>query len=233
MNLRIFDSIDDLLKAAARMVVEKANATDKPVIALSGGSTPKPLYKMLGQSPYKEELAKKPVTWVVVDERVVPLDNPQSNAGMINQTLFANGTSPGHRFLRFKSELEDPAKIAKEFEREWESMGIKQIDLILLGMGDDGHTASLFPDTPVLKVKDRIASEVFVPRMDSWRVTLTMPIIRQAKVRAVLAAGASKEPIIRAIKDGADYPIAGATGGNIETWWLLDRAAAGELQELK
>lgn len=233
MNLRIFDSIDELLTAAARMVVQKAEGTDKPVIALSGGSTPKPLYKMLGASPYQEQLAKKPVTWVVVDERVVPLDNPQSNAGMMNQTLFANGMSPGHRFLRFKSELEDPAKIAKEFEREWQQAGIDTIDLILLGMGDDGHTASLFPDTPVLQVEDRIASEVFVPRMNSWRVTLTRPIIRQAKTRAVLAAGASKEPVLRAIKGGADYPIAAATGGNIETWWLVDRAAAGELRELQ
>jgi 6-phosphogluconolactonase len=161
----------------------------------------------------------------VVDERYVPIDDPESNAGMMQKTLFANGISPTHRFLRFRTELNDPAATARAFEDEWRALGITQLDIVLLGIGDDGHTASLFPGTPVLDVEDRIASEVFVPRLDTWRVTITKPVIRAAALRLVLANGAKKKPILEGVRDGADYPIAQATNG-VDTWWLIDRDAA-------
>src|SRR3954468_24247458 len=224
MNLRIFDTTADLLTAAARTLVQKIQSGAR-TLALSGGSTPKPLYAMLGASPLREQLAEFPITWIVVDERYVPIDHPDSNAGMMQQTLFANGISPAHRFLRFDTELNDPAATAYAFENEWRSLGITQLDVVLLGMGDDGHTASLFPGTPVLEVEDRIAYEVFVPRLDTWRVTITKPVIRAATLRLVLANGAKKKPILEGVRDGVDYPIAQATNG-IETWWLIDRDAA-------
>ena len=222
MNLRIFDNLVDLHAAAARTIVQRAQAGAR-TIALSGGSTPKPLYTLLGKS---EELRALPVIWVVVDERYVPLDHPESNAGMIEKTLFADGLAPSHRFLRFRTELNDPAATARAFEDEWRQLGLTDLDLVLLGIGDDGHTASLFPGTPVLQVEDRIASEVFVLRLDAWRVTITKPVIRAAKVRMVLAAGESKKPILEQVRAGADYPIALATRDAGETWWLVDRAAA-------
>jgi len=224
MNLRIFDTTDDLLAASARTIVQRVHAGAR-TIALSGGSTPKPAYAMLGSSPLREQLAEFAITWVVVDERYVPIDHPDSNAGMMEKTLFANGISPTHRFLRFRTELNDPAATARAFEDEWRSVGIAQLDVVLLGIGDDGHTASLFPGTPVLDVEDRIASEVFVPRLDTWRVTITKPVIRAATLRLVLANGAKKKPILEGVRDGADYPIAQATNG-VETWWLIDRDAA-------
>jgi 6-phosphogluconolactonase len=224
MNLRIFDSTDDLLAAAARTLVQRVQAGAR-TIALSGGSTPKPMYAMLGSSPLREQLAEFPITWIVVDERYVPIDDPESNAGIMKKTLFANGISPAHRFLRFRTELNDPAATARAFEDEWRSLGIANLDVVLLGIGDDGHTASLFPGTPVLNVEDRIASEVFVPRLDAWRVTITKPVIRAAALRLVLANGAKKKPILEGVRDGADYPIAQATNG-VETWWLIDREAA-------
>jgi len=226
MNLRIFDTTDDLLTAAARTLVQRVQQGAR-TIALSGGSTPKPLYTMLGASPLCEQLAEFPITWIVVDERYVPIDHPDSNAGMMQKTLFANGISPTHRFLHFDTELNDPAATAHAFENEWRSLGITQLDLVLLGMGDDGHTASLFPGTPVLDVEDRIAAEVFVPRLDTWRVTLTKPVLRAATLRLVLATGAKKKPILEAIRDGGDYPIAQVTR-DVETWWLIDRDAAPE-----
>ena len=224
MNLRIFDSTNDLLAAAARTIVQRVEGGAR-TIALSGGSTPKPLYAMLGSSPMREQLADVPITWVVVDERYVPIDDPDSNAGMMQKTLFANGMSPAHRLLRFRTELNDPAATARAFEDDWRILGITQLDLGLLGIGDDGHTASLFPGTTVLDVEDRIASEVFVPRLDIWRVTITKPVIRAAALRLVLANGAKKKPILEGVRDGADYPIAQATNG-VETWWLVDREAA-------
>jgi 6-phosphogluconolactonase len=223
MNLRIFDSVADLNTAAARAIVQRA--TPGAAIALSGGKSPVPLFTMLGQPPWREELAKVDITWVVVDERYVPIDHPDSNAGMIQRTLFADGLLPGHRFLRFRTELNDPQATAEEFEREWREMGIEQLDVVHLGIGDDGHTASLFPATAALDVEDRIATAVFVPKLDAWRVTITKPVIRAARLRLVLAAGASKAPVVRDVRDGVAHPITAATaGGDLETWWLVDRA---------
>jgi len=224
MNLRIFDTTNDLLAAAARTLVQRVQGGARTV-ALSGGSTPKPMYTMLGSSPMREQLAEFPISWIVVDERYVPIDDPESNAGMMQKTLFANGISPTHRFLRFRTELNDPAATARTFEDEWRTLNISQLDLVCLGIGDDGHTASLFPGTPVLDVENRIASEVFVPRLDTWRVTITKPVIRAATLRIVLANGAKKKPILEGVRDGADYPIAQATNG-VDTWWFIDRDAA-------
>lgn len=224
MNLRIFDTLPELHAAAARTILQRVAAGARS-IALSGGSTPKPLYALLGQS---EELRALPIIWVVVDERYVPIEHPESNAGMIEKTLFAEGMVPGHRFLRFRTELNDPAATARAFDDEWRALGLTELDLVVLGIGDDGHTASLFPGTEVLQVEDRIASAVFVPRLDAWRVTITKPVIRAAKLRMVVATGATKRPILEQVRAGADYPIAQVTAGAGETWWFVDRDAVPE-----
>ena len=213
MNLRIFDDPESLARAAERAIRMSAART----IVLTGGSTPKRLYELLGQDLPRD------VTWILLDERYVPLDDPQSNAGMIERTLFG-GHKP-QRWLRFMTDLNDPAETARLFEAEWRRLGIGEIDLVLLGCGDDGHTASLFPETKALTIEDRIAVENWVPRLNQWRETLTFPAIRAAKLRMVLATGASKAPIIEQVRNGADYPIAKVTQG-VETWWYVDRAAA-------
>jgi len=213
MNLRVFDDLEALSRAAERSIRQSGAQT----VAVTGGSTPKRLYELLGES------LPAGVTWVLVDERYVPMKDPQSNAAMVERTLFRQGLP--ERWLRFKTELNDPAETARVFEEDWKALGIGDLDLVLLGCGDDGHTASLFPGTPVLDVQDRIASEVFVPRLDQWRVTLTLPVIRAARMRIVLAAGESKAPILREVREGADHPIARATNG-VETWWMVDALSA-------
>jgi 6-phosphogluconolactonase len=212
MNLRVFDSAEDLAQAAARAIAQSGARS----IAVTGGSTPRRTYELLATSLPQD------VTWVLVDERYVPMHDPQSNAAMIERTLFAGGVP--ERWLRFETELNDPTRTARVFEERWHQLGLESLDLVLLGCGDDGHTASLFPGTPVLAVQDRIASEVFVPRLDQWRVTLTLPVIRAAKQRLVLATGAAKAPVLAAIREGAEYPITAATRG-VDTWWLVDRDA--------
>ena len=225
MNLRIFENPDDLSRAAARTILQHVRPGEPATIVLTGGSTPKRLYELLGDMPWREELEKTPITWALLDERYVPIDDPRSNAGMIERTLFARGVPPSHRWLRFKTELNDPAATARAFENDWRSLAITEVDLMLLGCGDDGHTASLFPGTPILDVDDRIASEVFAPRLGQWRVTLTLPVIRAAKLRIVMATGTAKMPVLREVSNGADYPITRATSG-VETWWFVDRAAS-------
>ena len=227
MNLRIFDSADELHVATARTLLQRLQP--ETAIALSGGSTPRALYTMLGRDPWRSSLAESKITWVVVDERFVPINDPQSNAGMIGSTLFAHGLPPGHRFLRFRPELGSPQRAADAFIEEWQSLGLTTLDVILLGMGDDGHTASLFPGTPVLEVSDRLACAVYVEKLSMWRLTLTKPPIVDAKLRLVTVAGASKATVLREVRDGADYPIAQVTRGEGETWWLVDRAAAADL----
>ena len=212
MNLRVFDDAEDLAHAAARTILQSGAKT----IAVTGGATPKRMYEILSESLPQD------VTWVLVDERYVPMSDPQSNAAMIERTLFARGVP--ERWLCFNTALNDPAATARLFEEEWRSLGIEALDLVLLGCGDDGHTASLFPGTPVLDVDDRIAGEVFVPRLDQWRVTLTLPVLRAAKLRLVLATGAAKANVIREVREGAQHPVALATNG-LESWWLVDRAA--------
>ena len=214
MNLRIFDSADDLVHAAARTVLQKIEEGAR-TIALSGGTTPKPVYELLGREAIPD------VTWVLVDERYVPMSDPQSNAAMIEATLHPA------RFLRFKTELGDPAATARAFEDDWRALGIERLDLVLLGMGDDGHTASLFPGTTALQVEDRIATEVWVEKLKMWRVTLTKPVLRDAALRLALAAGEAKRPVLEQVRAGVEHPIAQVTKG-VETWWLVDRAAAPE-----
>jgi 6-phosphogluconolactonase len=218
-----------MIRAAARTIEQRVAGQENPSVAISGGSTPKPLYELMGRPPAKESLAKSNITWVVVDERFVPITDPQSNEAMIRRSLFANGASPAHQFLTFDTTVPDAKASADKFEREWKQRGLDELDVIILGMGDDGHTASLFPGTEVLAVDDRVAAAVFVPRMNQWRVTLTLPVIRAAKLRIVMTAGANKRTMLQEIRDGADYPIARATSGDIETWWFVDRAAAGEV----
>lgn len=208
MNLRIFENYEDLSQAVARAV----RLSGAKTIAVTGGSTPKRAYEILGES------LPRGVTWVLVDERYVPHDDPQSNAAMIERTLFARGLP--ERWLRFDTSLNDPDATARQFDAQWNLS--EPLDLVLLGVGEDGHTASLFPETPVLDVDDRVSSEVYVPRLEQWRVTLTMPVLRAAKLRMVLASGPSKTPVIEAVRQGVDYPVTRATSG-VDTWWFVGK----------
>jgi 6-phosphogluconolactonase len=225
MNLRIFDDHESLSAAVADELVRRIERTTGSVVLLTGGSTARRAYELLGSMPRRPRVAAQPVVWVMTDERMVPAYHPDSNGRMIQESLFQLGIPMGHRFLRFRTDLGEPARVARELEAELrEALGGRPVDLALLGVGPDGHTASLFPGTDVLEESERWAREVWVPRLDAWRVTLTVPVIRGAAERWIIASGPEKREIIGAIREGADVPLARIAGEG-ESWWFVDRAA--------
>ncbi len=200
-------------------------------IALAGGSTPKPLY---------EAISKQPLPWDKIhvfwgDERYVPPEHPDSNQLMARTAWLNKVPIPASNIHPIPTNQSDPAVAASKYEQELLeffqlSSGLPVFDLILLGMGDDGHTASLFPHTAALKVSDRA---VTVGNKDGQpRITFTYPLINQARCVMFLVAGASKRAalaqIFAPVADASTYPsrLIQPQG---TLWWLLDRAAGQEL----
>jgi len=189
-------------------------------LALSGGNTPKPVF---------EALAKRPLDWskVIVtfgDERCVPPDDEQSNYLMARRTILDAIPIPAENVLRMKGEI-DPATAAKEYEaelRERAGGGVFRHDLILLGMGPDGHTASLFPGTPALTESERLVVENYVPKMSMWRITFTYPLLDAARHVCFLVNSAGKDAILDEVFSGkSDYPCAAVAPKDGKLTWLL------------
>lgn len=189
-------------------------------LALSGGNTPKPVF---------EALAKRPLDWSKViitfgDERCVPPDDEQSNYLMARRTLLDAISIPPENVLRMKGEI-DPAAAAREYEAELlvrAGGGVFRHDLILLGMGPDGHTASLFPGTPALTERERLVVENYVPKMGMWRITFTYPLLDAARHVCFLVNSAGKDDILNEVFSGkSDYPCAAINPADGKLTWLL------------
>ena len=196
-------------------------------VALSGGSTPKALY---------EQLVSQPIEWQHVhifwgDERSVPPDHPESNYGMAQRALLAHIKIPAQNVHRLKGEL-DPTQAAQQYEAELRSVFGAQprFDLILLGMGTEGHTASLFPGTPALHEQQRWVMAQYIDKLQTNRLTLTPLIINQAATVIFLIAGRDKAATLQAVWHGPHDPdrfpaqIVTPTTGRV--MWLVDQAAA-------
>lgn len=224
-----------LVERSLALVVEKIKAATEAkgqcTIALAGGSTPKPLYEALSHQPLAWD--KLQIFWG--DERYVPLDHPDSNQGMARQAWLNQVPIPDNNIHPMPTDGNDPASDAEKYETELRQVfGVPEsefpsFDLILLGMGDDGHTASLFPQTEALKIRDR---SITVGNKDGQpRLTFTVPLINQAHCVIFLVSGASKQPALAQIfaptASEIDYPsrLIQPQG---ELWWLLDQAA-GEI----
>src|SRR3954468_17167854 len=174
------DATQFILRAADEALSERGEFR----IALSGGNTPRPIYSEVARQGHSLDWKKVLITFG--DERCVPPDDEQSNYRMAKESLLSRVDIPETRVLRMRGELE-PEVAANDYESQLGSLAKERSeelfrhDLILLGIGEDGHTASLFPETKALFEKDRSVVANFIPKMDTWRLTFTLPLINQAR----------------------------------------------------
>jgi 6-phosphogluconolactonase len=215
--------------AAARAAVAERG---RFVVALAGGATPRAMHaRLLAMRADALPWTRTYVTFG--DERCVPPDDPASNYGMARDTLLAKVPVGDVRLLRIEGErpaedaaVRHEARLRALAERLGVTDGAPLFDLVLLGMGADGHTLSLFPGTPALDETRRLVAPGTAPAPPHERVTLTYPALARTREVMLLAAGAEKAPAVAAARDGGALPVARAFGRE-RTVWLLDRAAAG------
>jgi 6-phosphogluconolactonase len=203
-------------------------------VALSGGSTPRRIHALLAEPPRRERVPWEQLELFWGDERCVPPDHADSNYGMARDTLLAHVPVTARQIHRVPTEVGPAVAVAAQYERDLrqafalEVEDVPVFDLILLGMGPDGHTASLFPGTPALEETRRLVVPNRIDYMPHERVTFTFPVLNAARHVAFLVAGADKAPALQRALDG-DPAIPAAhvhpTDGDLR--WFLDRAAAG------
>jgi len=228
VRIRIFDDADRLADAAAQEIEAWVRLTAPEVtIGLAGGATPRATYQRLRHLslPWSEVSA-----WMT-DERYVPIDDPSSNAGMAKRALFDHVPASLHEVPW----IEDPMAAAAQYEKDLHETldaspnGLKP-GLILLGVGEDGHTASLFPGTDAVTVTDRDFVANWVPQQESWRLTATLPLLTRARRTMFLVSGEHKAHIVAEVLEGdGDHPAAIVSRQSRDAVWLLDRDAASLL----
>jgi 6-phosphogluconolactonase len=234
--VQVFDNIQALSQKAALLFVEAAQeairARGRFTVALTGGSSPVQLYELLTKAPYKDQLPWQDTYVFWGDERWVPLTDEQSNARMAFDALLNKVPVPKEQIFPMWGESEPDA-----FARHYEELLHKQLgpgepafDLVLLGMGEDGHTASLFPGTDVLHEKERLVEAYYLPGQDMYRITLTAPLINRARQVVFLAFGEKKAKALAEVLKGEPdpemYPAQLIQPEKREPQWLVDTAAA-------
>src|SRR5882762_8846983 len=226
-----------LARAAADRIMARIAANgDRVAICLTGGSSPKRLYQLLATEAYRSQIPWQRVHWFIGDERFVPSDDPLNNMGMARRT-FLDLCAPTANVHPIPTDTADPDKAARFYESELQSFyGAKQLDsarplfdAVLMGVGPDGHTASLFPGYPALEETERWVVGVpaahvapFVPR-----VTLTLPALNSCREMLFEVAGADKRAILTRVLEGENLPAKRAQSIG-ETIWLVDKAALPE-----
>jgi len=197
-------------------------------IALSGGNTPRPVYTELAR--IARDLSWQRMLITFGDERCVPPDDEQSNYRMARETLFIPAAVPDKSIMRMRGEI-GPQIAAQEYQGNVDLLAaqrgeqIYRHDLILLGLGDDGHTASLFPGTAALEERTRRVVANFVPKFNAWRLTFTFPLINQARMICFLVNAAKHADLIERVLQGdAKYPASRVNPGAGDVAWILGQA---------
>lgn len=212
MNITVFDNLDTLYKKAADTFVELSEKSiqkhDKFVVALSGGSSPKAIFNLLATQEYADKIEWSKVYFFWVDERWVSLADEKSNFKMTLEALLDKvPVDENHVFPMYKDGVE-PEDYAKEYEGQIRKvLGNEGVfDFILLGMGDDGHTASLFPGEKILHEKEKWVDAYYLKPQEMYRITLTEPIINKAENILVVAFGESKKHALNEVLNGEYNP---------------------------
>ena len=209
----------------AAAIAEDVRSNGRCAVALSGGSTPRPVYERLAEEPFRTAVPWSGVEFYFGDERAVPPSDPRSNYAMARAALFDRLPRGAGRAHRMEAERADRDAAA----RGYEALLPPRLDLLLLGIGDDGHTASLFPGSPALEERRRRVVPAAGPTPPRERLTITPPVIADARRVAVLVAGADKSTIVARALQGPsaprDLPVQFALGGV----WFVDTDAAQRL----
>lgn len=241
MQLIIKKNPTELAKAAADFVTKRIKDTlqskDRFTIALSGGSTPKALHELLAKAPYVEQIpwAQLHIFWG--DERYVPIDDEQNNAGMAYDTLLGHVYTPESQIHVWRTDLE-PEAAAADYNRilhDYFGNTGPTFDLVLLGMGDDGHTLSLFPGTEVVHEQTAWTKAYFLTQQNMFRLTLTAPVVNRANCVLFLVSGPKKAESLKEVLEGTynpdKYPSQEIKPEDGELVWLVDEKAAANLNK--
>jgi 6-phosphogluconolactonase len=228
-------------KAAERFVVlaiEASASSGRFTVALSGGSTPRAMYSLLATSGFAERIPWPKVHLFWGDERCVPPDHPDSNYRMVRESLLSKISIPSENVHRMAGE-KDPKMAAADYEEQLITFfrlsegAPPRFDLILLGLGEDGHTASLFPESDALNETQRLVATTYLPKLNAHRLTLTLPVLNESAEIYFLVAGKNKAAIVKELL-GTDPTIAKFPAQRIQPadgalTWFITRDAAAEL----
>jgi 6-phosphogluconolactonase len=231
--IKVFADEEELARAAAALVAEKARdavvARGRCCIALAGGSTPRRTYELLALPPHRARIPWERLHVFWGDERCVPPTDPRSNARMAREALLDHVPLPAAQLHPIDC-AGSPDAAALEYDTLLGNFFADQeasFDLVLLGLGADGHTASLFPGSAVVEERERRAAAVYAEQDALWRVTLTLPLLNRARTIMFLVSGAGKAPMVREVIEGtAEVPARLVRPVSGEPIWLVDREAA-------
>jgi len=217
----------------ARIAREAISGRGRFAVALSGGETPRRLYALLGSPLFQDEINWNGAHFFWADERCVPPEREESNFKWAWDLFLSKTPVPASNIHRIRGE-EDPEKEAKRYETElrlfFGSEGPPRFDLVLLGVGDDGHTASLFPDSNAVEERTRLVLPVFLEEPKKNRITLTLPVLNHASKILFLVSGSSKAEVVKRIlareKSAEKLPAALVKPYQGSVLWLIDEAAS-------
>ncbi|GHO73707.1 6-phosphogluconolactonase [Ktedonobacter sp. SOSP1-85] len=240
-HISVYSSLDTLSQAAARYVIQVAQEAivshGRFTFALSGGNTPKALYKLLAAEPYTSQIDWNLVDIFWSDERCVPPESEDSCYRLAMDTMLSKVPIPASQIHRMHAEEKDrdaaSQAYTEEMRRVFGTSGTPAFDLILLGMGPEAHTASLFPHQPSLQERERLVMPVSVPKPPPARLTLTPPVLQAPRHVLFLVTGQDKAEAVKEVIEGArnpdEYPaqLVQPTQGDVT--WLFDTAAASQL----
>src|SRR5262245_50443745 len=248
-RVRVYRSADELaLKAArhfARLADQYVIGSGRFTVVLSGGSTPRAMLSMLAAEPFADTVPWSSIYFFWGDERCVPPIHPDSNFRMANEALLSTVPIPPENIFRIQAELPDPSLAAEAYAATISAFfdghgkaktgtaplaSLPRFDLVFLGMGPDGHTASLFPHTAALHAREQVVVANHIDKLNADRITLTAPTINNARNVTFLVAGADKAATLKNVLEGSYqlevYPSQMIRPGNGTLLWMVDEAAA-------